>query len=365
MILITTQTFPPDRGGMETLMGGLADALYASGQPIAVFADRIHSSGLAEREGVPYPIRRFSSVRPLRRRTKALAVAEAARANDAKGLFADSWKSIELLPPFAIPIAVLAHGMEFPAAPSASKRARIARSLKRARVVIANSRFTASLVEPYMGGAHRLTVINPPIERQPEPSARGLSDVRRMISGHGPVLLTVARLEPRKGIDMVIRAMRDARRAYPEALYIVAGGGEDRGRLEQIAADNGVADCVIFVGPVDGDIKAGLFASCDVFAMPTRREGNSVEGFGIVYIEAGWYGVPSIAGREGGAPDAVIDGQTGLLCNATNLADVTRQIMRLLDDDRLRRHLSAAAERRARGELQWAHALPRFLAALR
>jgi phosphatidylinositol alpha-1,6-mannosyltransferase len=364
MIVITTQNFPPDRGGIEMLMGGLADALAQAGETTAVFADRIRTSGLGERGGLAYPVRRFGGLRPLRRRIKALAVARAARAPGVKGIFADSYKSIEFLPALDAPIAVLAHGMEFPAHPSPAKRRRITRALAKARTVIANSAYTASLVRPYLeDGDERLRVINPPIGAQPEASAQAKDQVNRLIKGRSPVVLSLARLEPRKGIDMVVHALPAALKRHPNALLIIAGDGADRARLEEIAAETGATSHVHFTGAVDADMKAALFAAADLFAMPTRREGDSIEGFGIVFVEAGWYGVPAVAGREGGAVDAVADGQTGLLCNGSALNDVSDKMARLLNDPALRKRLGAAAAERARASL-WNAMLPRFLEAL-
>lgn len=364
MILITTQTFPPDRGGMEGLMGGLADELHRAGEKVSVFADRIHTPGVKD-PVFPYGIRRFAAPRPVRRRTKAMAVAEAARSRSVTGVFADSWKSVEFVQRFNAPLVVLAHGMEFPARPTDNKRARIARSLAKARTIIANSRYTASLVRPYLPeGDRRLVVINPPIGPQPDPSLTSVARLGKLAEGRGPIVLTLARLEPRKGVDMVIRAMRAISKAFPDALYIVAGEGRDRKRLEQLAEDNGVSGSVCFVGAVDSDFKAALFASSDVFAMPTRREGDSVEGYGMVYVEAGWYGVPSLAGRVGGATDAVLDDETGLTCDAASVADVSAKLMRLIDDSALRKRLGAAAARRAHGPKQWRESLPRYLEAL-
>jgi phosphatidylinositol alpha-1,6-mannosyltransferase len=360
MILIATQCFPPDRGGIEMLMGGLADALCASGEAVHVFADRARLDGA---DTGSYAVTRFGGFKPLRRRLKAFAIARAVRGQKIKGVFADSWKSVELLAPLGVPMVVLAHGMEFPANPSASKRARIAKALAKAHCIVANSAYTASQVKPYLG-ERRLRVINPPIGPQPEATPVALSGIREIIAERRPVLLTLARLEPRKGVDMVIRVLPEILKSHPKTVYVVAGAGEDRTRLEQLAKDTGVSSSVHFAGPVDGAAKAALFASADLFVMPARREGNSVEGFGIVYIEAGWYGVPALGGREGGAIDAVLDGETGLLCDATDQADVLRQIERLLGDGELKRRLGMAAAERARGPAQWTEALKQYLDAL-
>jgi phosphatidylinositol alpha-1,6-mannosyltransferase len=365
MIIITTQCFPPDRGGIEALMGGLADALSAEGKEILVFADRIHTRDAVERT-TRYSVRRFGGMRPLRRLFKARAVAAAVRANRVEGVFADSWKSGELLATLAVPVSVLVHGTEIPLAPSTSKRRRIERTLARAHTVVVNSSCTASAIEPYLSdGTRRIRLVHPPIGEQIEPSQAALSRVRTFVHSSRPMLLTVARLEERKGIDMVIHAMPEILRVHPGAVYVVAGPGGDLVRLQQLARDRGVGDKVLFVGPVDGEPKAALYALADLFVMPARRVGNSVESFGIAYLEAAWYGVPALAGREGGAADAVRDGETGLLCDATDQADVTRQLLRLLGDAPLRARLGGAAKARARGPAQWTNAIAAYLDALK
>jgi phosphatidylinositol alpha-1,6-mannosyltransferase len=254
--------------------------------------------------------------------------------------------------------------MEFPENATASKRARITRAFAKAKTVIANSAYTASLAQAYVGGGVRLVVINPPIGPMPSPSEAALARVREVSAGRGPVMLTLGRLEPRKGVDTVIRTLPKILKTHPNALYIVAGGGGDRARLASLAAEVGAGAHVHFAGPVDGDEKAALFTCADAFLMPVRREGDSVEGYGIVFAEAGWYGVPSLAGREGGAVDAVRDEETGLLCDAGDEADVARQTLRLLDDGELKRRLGAAASARARGDAQWTNAISRYLEAL-
>ncbi|MCW8126796.1 glycosyltransferase family 4 protein [Microbulbifer halophilus] len=363
MILITTQNFPPDRGGMENLMGGLAEELAGRGQRVSVFTGPILDGG-APLEATRYRIRRFGGWRFWWRRRKAAVVAATVRAGGVQGVFADSWKSAELLPELGIPLVILSHGMEFPVNPSPRKYERIRRTLAAADTVIANSVYTASLVKPYLADESRITVINPPIGPQPQPDPEKVAALRARIGDGGPVLFTLARLEPRKGVDMVIRALPAIRDRYPQAVYLVAGGGDDRARLEGLAAAEGVADAVHFLGGIDDADKAALYSLSDLFAMPARREGDSVEGFGIVYREANWYGVPALAGREGGAADAVTDGETGLLCDGADPADVSARILQLLDDPAARRRMGEKAAEVARGAAQWRESIGAFLAAL-
>ena len=362
MILITTQCFPPRRGGIEILMEGLAENLGRAGREVLVLADRV--GGAAAPNSDAYRLRLFGGWKLLRRSRKAQAIKSAVSAGGVEGVFADSWKSAERLADLGVPLAVLAHGMEFPANPSEAKRARIRRALSCATTVIANSSYTAELVRPYIGAGTRLVVINPPIGPQPEPSSEALASLDTVTAGRRPVLLTLARLEPRKGVDAVIRALPEVREQHPGVLFIIAGAGDDRTRLEELAASSGVNDSVHFAGAVSEEEKAALFARADLFVMPARREGDSVEGFGIVYREANWYGVPVLAGREGGAADAVIDGETGLLCDASNQADVTAHILSLLADADALHKMGANAARLARGSGQWQAAVDRFLETL-
>jgi phosphatidyl-myo-inositol dimannoside synthase len=359
LIAIATQCFGPDIGGIEVLMTGLADAIAGAGREVRVFADRAHSRDPFSR---PYEIQRFGAVRPLRRWLKHQAISSAARGTAIDGFFAESWKSVAAIPPTRAPIAVLAHGAELAPDASAGKARRIAAAFARADAIIANSAYTASLARKYTSKA--VLVIPPPIPLQAEPTEMALADIDALIAGRGPVLVTLGRLEPRKGIDAVLRAMPAIRREFPGAVYLVAGAGGDLGRLRTLAASTNVADAAHFLGRVDEAHKAALLSRTDIFAMPVRRDRNSVEGYGIAYIEAAWRGKPALAGRVGGASDAVIDRVTGLLCQGADDADVEAALKRLLRDDALRVKLGAAAAARARQELTWSAALPRYLGAI-
>jgi phosphatidylinositol alpha-1,6-mannosyltransferase len=258
-------------------------------------------------------------------------------------IWADSWKSLEMLPARGPHVVVMAHGQEL-LRQTGGRGGRMARAFARADIVVANSRFTAGL----MAGLHDgVVVVNPSI-RPPQPAPR------QPEPGH---ILSLGRLEPRKGFDMVIRALP----GLPGARYTIAGAGPDEARLRALALEYGVASRVAFAGSVDEATKSALLGQAEVFAMPVRREGLSVEGFGLVYLEAAWFGVPSLAGLAGGAADAVVQDETGLLVDGSDAAAVREGLARLLADSVLRERMGTAAQLRTRQNFTWESVLPAYL----
>ncbi|NOZ28443.1 MAG: glycosyltransferase family 4 protein [Chloroflexi bacterium] len=180
------------------------------------------------------------------------------------------------------------------------------------------------------------------------------------------VLLTVGRLVPRKGIDMVLRVLPALLAEFPGLRYRVAGDGPDRPRLERIARDLGVAHAVEFLGRVPDERLPDLYRSAHVFVMPAReeREAASMEGFGIVYLEASASGLPVVAGRSGGAVEAVREGETGLLVPPDDPEALTRTLRDLLGDAALRRRMGQAGRRWVEEEMNWDRAAKGILRAL-
>jgi phosphatidylinositol alpha-1,6-mannosyltransferase len=159
-----------------------------------------------------------------------------------------------------------------------------------------------------------------------------------------PVVVCVSRLVPRKGQDTLIRAMPRVLAAEPDAVLLIVGGGPYRAALEKLAAETGVADSVRFTGEVPWEELPAHYGAGDVFAMPcrTRRGGLDVEGLGIVYLEASATGLPVIGGDSGGAPDAVLDGETGWVVRGaadTAPAETAERLVALLGDAGLRRRM--------------------------
>jgi phosphatidyl-myo-inositol dimannoside synthase len=336
-----------------------------AGRTVTVIADRIRGNPAEPPRCKPYEIVRFGGPRPWRRWRKKAYIAGLLRERGTGfgGIFADSWKSIEALPDgLAVPVSVFAYAMEYPLGASPSKQARISGALARASAVLPISRYTAGLVRPYLAGlAGKMQIVLPPCPELAGAEPAALAAMRDRIGARSPVVATLARLEPRKGADTVIRAMPEVLKQHPACVFAVAGGGADRPRLEQLAKSLQVEDCVLFLGRISDAEKSALLASADVFAMPVRREGQSVEGFGLTYLEAAWFGVPSLAGGDGGAADAVLDGETGLLCDGADQGDVTCKLLSLLGDAALRKRLGAAARERVKRDLTWPVTIRRYL----
>ena len=188
---------------------------------------------------------------------------------------------------------------------------------------------------------------HPGVDGGPVRSAHGLGD--------RPVVVCVSRLVPRKGQDMLIRALPAVRRAVPDAALLIVGDGPHRAALERLTDVLGLRDAVVFTGAKPWAELPPYFATGDVFAMPTRtrRAGFEVEGLGIVYLEASATGLPVIAGDSGGAPDAVQDGTTGYVVDGRSANAIAGRVSALLLDKPLATAMGAAGHRWVEQEWRW------------
>ncbi len=209
--------------------------------------------------------------------------------------------------------------------------------------VLAISRYTSELVAMSGYPDDKTEVIHPFL------GAPNIGHQAAPARGDGPILLTVARLERRKGVHVVLSLIPRLRRRFPGLQYWVVGEGPERRRLEALARELGIASAVHFWGDVpDADLPA-VYAAGDLFVLlptPDERDGE-VEGFGMVYLEAAACGVPSAAWRTGGVAEAVQDGVTGLVVPAGDADAAVEAIERLLADPVLYRGMSAAAKEHA------------------
>ena len=363
MILISTQCFPPDIGGIENLLGGVAERLSQEGFQVNVFADGKKKKDDVERA---FQIIRFSAPKPIRRLLKSHAIRKFIKKNiplndQNSSLVFDSWKSLEFVGRLNIRKICFAHGNELLSEFGSKKWIRINKALKAADLIIANSNFTAKLLTSYEIDHSRVEVFYPPINPQPQPDNNAVHWIETQTAKRYPTLTTVCRLEPRKGIDSVITSLPKLINIFPNLLYLIGGEGGDRPRLENIIKNLNLASHVKLLGRLSEQERAALLSKTSVFIMPTRKVGSSVEGFGISYVEAGWYGVPSIASQTGGGVEAVINDVTGLIVDLTKEDELTTAIKRVLEDSDLRNRLGEAAQKRSRGELCWDTAINKLI----
>ncbi|MFE2378828.1 glycosyltransferase family 4 protein [Streptomyces sp. NPDC059398] len=201
------------------------------------------------------------------------------------------------------------------------------------------SRIAAALTPAAAG---RMVQLPPGVDEKTfHPGSGGAAVRARLGLTDRPVVVCVSRLVPRKGQDTLIRAMPRILREVPDAVLLIVGGGPYARDLEKLAERTGVADSVRFTGPVPWAGLPAHYGAGDVFAMPcrTRRGGLDVEGLGIVYLEASATGLPVVAGDSGGAPDAVLDGETGWVVRGGTAGDAADRIVTLLQDPGLRRRM--------------------------
>lgn len=269
------------------------------------------------------------------------------------------------------PYAVILHGFDVAQASSTTwlKSVAAREILRNAALVIANSDFTASFARSFGVPESRIALVNPPPWLSLDESADRMQ-VARFRKKHGLgdkfVLLTVSRLVKRKGIDTVIEAVAKLKKAGRDVEYVVIGDGPDRGRLKHHAEKMGVYDQVKFLGAFNPDTLAVPYSACDAFVMVPRSEkGGDVEGYGIVYLEANIFGKPVIGSRTGGVPEAVKDGETGLLVDPGNPEQLAGAISKLMDDPKLRERLGEGGRARLRRDYGDNRQARRFLAAVR
>jgi phosphatidylinositol alpha-1,6-mannosyltransferase len=356
-MLLMAPVFRPRTGGVPTLYHHLC--LNMAPGSVVVLAPRAPGAEVFDR-AVPYPVRRRARFVEIGAGAlpgvilEAWAVNRLAKAEGVThlcfGHVNQCLTALLLMPWWRARMSLYAHGEEI----AADMGGRLLpplknRFLRRVRRVIAVSRNTVRLLEERGVDPAAIRVIPNGVElKHFTPGEKDPELVGRWGLQGRTVLLTLARLERRKGHDTVIRALPEVLRAVPDAHYLIGGEGEERARLEALVAETGVADRVTFLGAVAEADLCRVYNLADVFVMPNRELDNGdTEGFGIVFLEAGACAKPVIGGRAGGVPDAVADGETGLLVDGNDPDAFAVAAVRLLTDPALRKDMGAAGRRLA------------------
>lgn len=253
------------------------------------------------------------------------------------------------------PCVVYAHGEELTGWGAGGKYRVMRFVLRHVDQVIANSDFTRGTLIGMGVPPGRIVLLHPGVDTDRFVPGLGCQDLRDQL-GLGKdarLLLSVGRLQRRKGFDTVIRALPALIRGGQDVHYAIVGIGEDRIYLGGLAEAGGVADRVHLLGHVSMDDLPRWYNAADLFVMANREVGGDTEGFGMVFLEAAACGKAALAGLAGGTSSAVIDGVTGILVDGECVDQVAERLGCMLADEALRWGLGCAALERVRRELSW------------
>jgi len=344
MFVISTRNFPPEIGGMQNLMGGLANALVNHG-PVKVFADKSENfekyDGLSKAE-----IERFGGIKLLRKYRKANRVGDYIKnSQNIRSIFFDHWKSVEKIN-FEIikntPTFCLIHSKEINHPKASGLNKRVLDSLSKVKYVIANSNFTKNLAIEIGLSEKKIHVIHPGCDDRMDVEDRFNIEANNLYKDCFPRILTVARLDRRKNHQNILMCIRNLKEKFPKIKYISIGDGEEKSRLLSLVKELKIEKEVLFLNEADQKLKIALIKNSNLFLMPSIVFKKSVEGFGISFMEAASYGVGSIGGKDGGASDAIKNKETGLICDGQNIDSIYQSVIEFFKNDNYKRYGSNA-----------------------
>ncbi|MFJ2647001.1 glycosyltransferase family 4 protein [Streptomyces sp. NPDC087420] len=348
--LIVTNDFPPRPGGIQAFLHNIA--LRLDPGKVVVYA----STWKRGREGAeataafdaeqPFTVVRDATTMLLPTPRVTRRASELLRAHGCESVWFGAAAPLGLMGPAlrragARRLVATTHGHEAGWAQLPASRQLLRRIGEGTDTITYLGEYTRSRIAPALSpaAAGRMVQLPPGVDEKTFHPGSGGAVVRaRLGLTDRPVVVCVSRLVPRKGQDTLIRAMPAILSSVPDAVLLIVGGGPYESALRRLARSSGVAESVRFTGAVPWSELPAHFGAGDVFAMPcrTRRGGLDVEGLGIVYLEASATGLPVIAGDSGGAPDAVLEGETGWVvpgapASVASAATAERVVTLLLD----------------------------------
>ncbi len=334
MFLVSTRNFPPDIGGIQNLMEGLSNALLDHG-PVKVFADSFENYEEYD-ENSKLNIQRISGFKIFKKYRKANLIKEFIDKHTPRAAFFDHWKSIENIDESSLNKTksfCLIHSKEINHPSKSTLNKRMIRALNKANYVIANSQFTKNLAIKLGVAAANIKIINPGCNYPIEISKESKNFAQTIYGDSFPKLITISRLDRRKSHQNILMTIKNLLPKFPKLKYVSIGNGDERNSLETLKTELGLNKEVSFIFELNEQEKVSLLEQSDIFVMPSVIYKKSVEGFGISYIEAASYGKPSIGGIYGGEADAIINGETGFLCDGNDLNALYEALLKSLKND--------------------------------
>lgn len=359
--LLVTNDFPPRPGGIQSYLHALATALPAD--DLVVYAPRWRGdSHQAFDARQPFEVVRHPTTLMLPTPMVARRASSLVRSRGCDSVWFGAAAPLALLGPHlrragADRIVASTHGHEVGWSMVPGGRRALRRIGDSADAITYVSKYTRRRFAAAFGPRGGLEHLPPGVDAavfRPDPAARAELRARYGL-GERPTILCLSRLVPRKGQDVLIRALPRIRAAVDGAVLVIVGGGPYEESLRNLAVRVGVAEHVVITGGVPAAELAAHHTIADVFAMPcrTRGAGLDVEGLGIVYLEASASGVPVVAGDSGGAPETVREGETGHVVNGRSVSAVTDAITSVLGDRDRAAEMGAAGRRWVAEQWRW------------
>ena len=353
-LLIYTHEFPPFLGGLATTSYKLAKGISESGIDVVVLAPsytpeekeldgnlscqviRVQGIGKKWLRAIPFAdiaLGRLSLTRALSEQ-KPDAVLFITEEAEAAGGNLTSYEFSPIVRVAGSGITTCFYGNKFF---KKLMRRPMKKLYSKASKIIAVSHNTKELIESVGVSGDKIEVVYNGVENYlltEEPNLDSVEQLRHKfgIADDDKVLLTVARVLPRKGQDMVIKALPAVLKEFPNLIYLIVGEGRYREQFSKLAHDLGVAGNVIFSGGVPHQDIINYIDMSDIFIMPNRYWNNKIEGLPNSLIEASARRKPLIAGNHGGSVEAVKDGETGLLVDPESVEDIAQAIITILGD---------------------------------
>lgn len=377
-VLLVTNDFPPRRGGIQSYLHELVGQLLKSGGDYALTVYAPKWKGCEEFDeaasATGYQVVRHPTTLMLPGPGVDDRMRRLITENDIETVWFGAAAPLALLAPRArgagaSRVIASTHGHEVGWSMLPVARNALRRIGDGTDVVTYVSRYTRGRFASAFGPHAALEYVPPGVDTDrfaPDSAARQEMRTRYGL-GDRPVVVCLSRLVPRKGQDMLIRALPGIRKRVDGAALVIVGGGPYMDTLRRLATDTGVAEHVVFTGGAPGAELPAHHAMADVFAMPcrTRGAGLDVEGLGIVFLEASSTGVPVVAGDSGGAPETVRDNETGLIVDGTDVDQITGAITDILGDPDLAARMGEAGRRWAVDNWQWRYQAQRLAGLLR
>ncbi|MCL4267172.1 MAG: glycosyltransferase family 4 protein [Anaerolineae bacterium] len=357
-IELLTLDFPPISGGISHYLYKIASHLPS---------DEIRIVGVATPESVDFDSWQSFEICRLKVPTKYSAfakqlkffapfyLAKSIRHQDISYVLCGQAHYTIMLPAWAIscikrvPFGVFAYGLDLLHPQGRAYKVFFNALIRSADILFVDSCAAQKIAEQLGVNPSRIHVVYPSVDPHDLQSDITAQEVKNRYSiANKKCILTVSRLIERKGHDMIVQALPFILQKVPDAHYLIVGSGPNEAELKRLVSDLRMENHVTFAGFVAQTELGAYFSACDVFTMISREipEKGDVEGFGIVYLQASMFGKPIVAGRSGGVPEAVLDHETGLLVDPSDVKAITEALIRLLLDTDLAYSLGSEAKRR-------------------